>query len=150
MNNINRTEWSDANFDAWRWHDNTIHGIRISNPSEGYAFDLILDIDFILEWISTPEKHYKFSVAPAILTFNAVDKFNCDIELNYKESMTIDRIERIEITTENQRKTGIRNFRWEIHLHSQSGRDNKMSFNASGFKQLLTCEPKITTRQDLE
>lgn len=143
MNNEIPTEWTDADFDSMGWHDNTIHGISISNPSEGYDFDLTFEIDYILEWISTAEEPYKFSVSPATLTFKDVDKLKYDIELGYKESMIIDEITR-------QKNPGFNNYRWIIHIQSVGGRDNKIEFDASGFKQVLTSEPLITKSQDLE
>ena len=150
MNKKNLTEWTDADFDTMGWHDNTINGVTISNPSEGYDYDLIFKIDYILDWISSPEEHYKFSVAPATLIFNNVDKLKYDIELGYKESMIIDEIVRTEITTQDQKNAGYHNYRWIIHIHSLSQRDNKIEFDASGFKQVLTSEPIITERQDLD
>jgi hypothetical protein len=90
----NHKEWTEKDFDDLSWHDNPIHALRIRNPYEGYDFELTLEIDHILEWISTPEKRYKSSVAPAMITFYSVDKLKLDVEIDYKKSMNIDEIVR--------------------------------------------------------
>jgi len=60
-------KWTEADFDSLSWHDNRLHGIRFHNPSQGYEYGLILDIDHILEWIACPGGTFRFVVAPATL-----------------------------------------------------------------------------------
>jgi len=79
-----------------------------------------------------------------------VEKLKFDIELGYKESLVIDNIERSEITTKDQEKAGVRNFHWKVRGHSYAGRSNQIEFNAIGFKQVLTAQPRITEGSDLE
>jgi hypothetical protein len=128
--------WTDEDFESMSWHDNHVHGMRILNPYEGYDFDLVLDIDHILEWMKTG-KYFKFMVAPATLTFHDVDKLIIDLGLSYKEHLVIDSIEREEITAEYGRR-----FRWRINIQSlMGGKKNTIAFNVHGFTQKLTKEP---------
>jgi hypothetical protein len=59
--------WTDAQFDEMSWHDNPVHGLRIvEGPYE--AGELILDLDYILEWIKD-EEGFRFRTPPTHLRF---------------------------------------------------------------------------------
>ena len=53
------------------WHDNYVHGLAISEGKYGSG-ELILDLDYIVEWIKDESGTVKFKVAPATLTFREV------------------------------------------------------------------------------
>jgi hypothetical protein len=131
------TKWTDRDFESLSWHDNFVHGIRLRNPHEGYDYDLVLDIDHILDRIETPSRSFQFIVAPATLTFSGVNKLEVNLKLAYKEHLEIERIEREETTAE----PAARNYRWEIIMHSLNGKGNKISFEAQSFTQELTKKP---------
>jgi hypothetical protein len=63
--------WTEVQFDEMSWHDNHVHGLRIVETANG-AGELILDLDHILEWITTPDRSFQFRVVPATLTFHDV------------------------------------------------------------------------------
>lgn len=132
------------------WHDNTVHGIRLRNPDEGYDFDLILDLDYILEWIQTPPNTFRFAVAPATLTFSGVDKLSIDVRLSHKESLIIDRIKREEITTEPEQKAGLRRYAWTISVHSSFEKQSQITFESPGYRQVLRRPPVIADQQGLD
>ena len=115
-----------------------MHGIRIRNPEGNYDYDLILEIDHILEWVETPDRHFEVVEAPARLIFHDVDKLCSAIDLTYKEDLEIDGIGREAMTTEPEQKAGFRKFQWQMKLHSLAGRSNTITFEASGFIQELT------------
>ena len=50
MSEAERTQWSEADFDGMSWHDNAVHAIRVVEGEHG-AGKLVLDIDYILEWL---------------------------------------------------------------------------------------------------
>jgi hypothetical protein len=143
-------KWTNDDYEEISWHDNVIHAIRICNPSEGYDFDLSLDIDFILEWIHMPDNSIKFSVAPATLTFRNVQNLIIDVDLSYKESMEIDGIERELIESETREEIGYIVYKWVIRIQSFAGRENKIQFKSDGFEQVLTKKPVIQDGQRLE
>ena len=134
------TRWTEQHFEELSWHDNHVHGISFRNPEEDYSFDLIFDIDHVLEWIEIPNDGYEYIVAPATLTFHEVDKVVFDVKLAYKEDLAIDFIDRQEITTDAQRNVGDKLYRWKISLHS-SQHDNVIVFESSRFTQELRREP---------
>jgi hypothetical protein len=49
------TTFTEADFDRLSWHDCHLRGIRFEagDPDEGdWTSDLVLDLDFIVEWTS--------------------------------------------------------------------------------------------------
>ena len=67
--------YTEADFDRLSWHDCHIWGIelRAGDPDDGdWTSDLVLDIDFIVEWICGTGGGGRFRVAPATLVFHGV------------------------------------------------------------------------------
>jgi hypothetical protein len=112
------------------------HGFRILEGEYGAA-ELVLDIDFILEWVSSEEVGYRFRVAQAILQFHQV--FGLRFSLDYvacsagMTAFSIDSIER-EAVGDEDRATS---YRWRIALNWPEG---FLEFDASGFSQWLVGE----------
>jgi hypothetical protein len=140
--------WTERDFDSLSWHDCNVHGIRFHNSVEGYNFDLVLDIDEILEWFKTPQGRVNFVVAPALLTFRNVDELVIDLELAYKEDLEVDSIEREDTCVQGE--TGSENFRWIIRFHSLAGHKNQFRFRSGGFALRLTGQPRKTECQRLQ
>jgi len=46
--------WSESQFAEMSWHDNHVHALRVVEGAHG-AGDLVLDIDYILEWLQAPQ-----------------------------------------------------------------------------------------------
>lgn len=128
--------WYTADFDALSWHDVRVHGFRIVEGGQGVA-ELVLDIDFILEWPSSEEGGYRFRVAQAILQFHEV--FGLRFMLDYvacsagMTAFSIGRIER-EIIGDDEREQVCR---WRIDVNWPEG---FLEFEASGFSQWLVGE----------
>ncbi|MSP38146.1 MAG: hypothetical protein EXR70_06615 [Deltaproteobacteria bacterium] len=136
------TRWTEQQFQEMLWHDNAVHGVSFRNPDEDYSFDLIFDIDHVVEWIEIPNDGYEYIVSPATLTFHDVDKVVFDVKLNYKENLEINFIDRQDISTDAQRNVGYKLYRWKISLHSQSSQhENVIVFESSGFTQELRRDP---------
>ncbi len=143
--------WTEDDFESMSWHDNTVHGLRLRNPNTDYDSELVLDIDYIVEWICQVGRNTcRFAVAPAELTFVCVSNLRIDVHLVLMESLIIDGIEREEITTEDEARRGHRRYRWTISMHSFEQRANKIVIESSGFRQVLKKPPVITMNQDLD
>jgi hypothetical protein len=138
--------WLTADFDDMSWHDVHVHGLRFENfrPDTGCA-DLILDIDFILKWESA-NIGFLFTVCPADLRFH--DVFGLKFALDYAGStagmcpFSLDRIERKEVAFPTSHKT----YQWHLSINWPSGR---IEFQAPGFAQTLTGNPRVTPNQSL-
>lgn len=63
--------WTEADFDEMSWHDNHVHGIRFIEGKDGEG-DLILDVDYILEWLKDEGAGFRFRILPVTLTFHSV------------------------------------------------------------------------------
>ena len=128
--------WYVADFDTLSWHDVRVHGFRIVEGDQGTA-ELVLDIDFILEWLPSEDGGYRFRIAQAILQFHEV--FGLRFMLDYVACSTgmtafsIDRIEREVIGDDERAQT----YRWRIDVNWPEG---FLEFEAPGFSQWLVGE----------
>ncbi len=136
MNETHKLIWTDQDFDNMSWHDVPVHAFSII-PKD-YYYELMLDIDYIFEWINPtpPVKHYSFIMAPATLTFTGV----WDIETNIVtrktvlEPLSILKIERLNPRkNENDKVT---EWDWSIQLEQGT-----IKFNGYGYNQYTRRKP---------
>jgi hypothetical protein len=143
---VEKWVWTDTDFERMGWHDVQLHGIaryeKVERDevagSEGHysGTELLLDIDYILKWVTTDPEHWKFWVAPSTLAFeNAYD---------------------FEVR-------GWAQLQWEIseihreHAHYPSGREcwkweiwgTGIVFLAEGYKQYIRRKPVLSRFQSL-
>jgi hypothetical protein len=71
--------WTHEQFDEMSWHDNHVHGLRILEGAHG-AGELLLDLDYILEWLKGPDE-MQFRLVPVSLRFTEVT--NLRVSLDY-------------------------------------------------------------------
>jgi hypothetical protein len=147
--------YTEANFDHLSWHDCHIWGIelRAGDPDDGdWTSDLVLDIDFIVEWICGTGGGAQFRVAPATLVFHGVTDPKIDIDwgrLGSQVSLhpaSIDNVEREPLR--NQKVYLDRPYySWRIRLNWPDS--SEIVFGAVGFTQTLRAEPVLTEKQCL-
>lgn len=138
------TSWSDINFKDMSWHDCTIHSMAQDQDGE-YQSDLVLDLDYIVEWIKTDDSTFQFHVAPALLRFQNVDKLNIQLMLHFKQEIVIHSID-----CAPKEDKGFQNHHWTIKIQSYSNENiNRIEFDAIGFVQELTTPPIIIESQSL-
>jgi hypothetical protein len=147
------TTCTDAEFEQLSWHDSTIWGLEFHPPDPNagdWTCDLVLDIDFIVEWLCGVggADRFQFRVAPATLRFHTVSDLRIAIEWGNTgvllHEAVIDRIERQRSPTAPRDRPS---YRWRIALNwPQSG---EIAFEAAGFTQALRAEPIVTDRQSL-
>ncbi|MDA1213042.1 MAG: hypothetical protein O2955_11010 [Planctomycetota bacterium] len=122
--------WTDEQFDEMSWHDNHVYSLRIVEGEFGTG-ELVLDLDYICEWIQGTEK-FQFRIVPATLRFFGV--WDLRISLSYADvkaamgPFSINGIERMTIDRERY----IAHL-WTIPINLRSG---EISFEAQGFEQL--------------
>jgi len=136
--------WTEADYDELSWHDNHVHGIAIREGEHGTG-ELILDLDYIVEWIKDGNK-FKFKIAPALLTFHRIS--DLIISLNYvNPSAAITPFSLSDISREKHVfANGYSSFRWSMGINWPEG---TVSFIADGFKQFLRSEPLLVENQHL-
>ena len=147
------TTCTDAEFERLSWHDCTIWGLELHPPDPDagdWTCDLVLDIDFIVDWLCGVESadRIRFRVAPATLRFHTVSDLRIAIEWGTTgvplHETSIDRIEREPIPTAPRQPPS---YRWRIALNWP--RSGEIGFEAVGFTQALRAEPILTDRQSL-
>jgi hypothetical protein len=131
-----RAVWSDADFEQMGWHDATVWGIAfVHSPTFGAPGELVLDIDYIVQWIEPvpPDEYFTFAVAPATLVFHEVWKAQGDLDAFDTVAFEIDSIERGEPENDQQREQNVRPWIIEGSIG--------LIVVASGFDQHFRCRP---------
>jgi hypothetical protein len=146
---------TEADFERLSWHDCHIWGIGFSvgDADDGdWTSDLVLEIDFITEWLCSVDGQYRFQVAPATLVFHGVTDPRIGIDWGDSglqvalHGVSIDRISREQI--QHQKVFLDRPYyRWAVELSWPAG--GAITFGAVGFTQTLLAEPILCERQHL-
>ena len=126
------------------WHDNHVHALRFVETQDGEG-DLLLDLDFIVEWINAHEQGFKFRILPVTLTFHSVMFLR--LALDYATptaAFTPFMIHGIDRRFEQ--RTHYVAQRWHIPISWPRG---EMSFEARGFTQQGVGEPILSEGQCL-
>jgi len=141
-----RTTWTNDDFEEMSWHDVHVHGLRIiENDSDDGTAELVLDIDYILEWIRGDEG-FDFVVAQATLQFHEV--FGLKLAIDYATptagmcAFSLAGIQRERMTY----PTGYTSFKWSMDINWPSG---SIDFRASGFTQKIHGRSVTQSRQSL-
>lgn len=136
--------WTARDFETMGWHDNHIHAFGFEQCDEDDAlYDLLLDIDYIVEWVHFPPgaRTFHFWICPATLVFHQVvslEVHHSDL-LNFIDEMQI--MEDLERDDEQALLVGSeRTWQWDV---------GPFSFRASGFTQYLRRPPIFSSDQRL-
>jgi hypothetical protein len=142
------------NFDQMSWHDCHIWGMefRVSEPGkDDWTSELILDIDFIVEWICSTDGVTGFRIAPANLVFHGVTdlKINIDCDKGLQTTLHPLSINHIERERIRDQKIYLDRpyYKWGICLNWPD--ESRLTFGSAGFSQILRAEPVFTCEQYL-
>lgn len=131
--------WTDADFAEMGWHDATVHAVA-SIPE---TFELLFDIDYILQWRAPApsEENFTFWIAPATLIFEHVAEIDFQLQSSNGE-FSIQDIHRLdERVTPNRKMTS---WLWVIE-----GNEGSIRFRAGGYKQYFRTQPILVSSQRL-
>jgi hypothetical protein len=137
---LEKTLWTEADFDRMSWHDCPIHALAFGKYSE-----LLLDIDYIFKWVLlTNKKKYKFWIAPCTLVFENV----YDIELGTDHTtVIIDNISRHDPESPKNAAFIKRDVEYDWVIETTVG---QISFKSAGFKQYVRSLPILIREQALD
>jgi len=142
-----RMRWNTDDFDEMSWHDVHVHGFEIvRNEGENGTAELILDIDYILEWLKNEGK-ISFVLAQASLRFHEV--FGLRLALDYVKptagmcAFSLAGIERERLVF----PTGYASYKWKLPINWPVG---EIEFQSPGFTQSLTGQLFRQSSQCLE
>jgi hypothetical protein len=136
---VAKTIWTAADFDAMGWHDNAVHAIALE-PAPSNPGCLLLDIDYIIEWVppKAPETTLSFWICPATLVFDPAWDLVTDINLQgWSFQLSLDTIAR-----SGPNEPGW--FEWTL-----TGDHFTISLGAPGFTQYLRHPPIHSPRASL-
>jgi hypothetical protein len=155
---------TESDFENLSWHDCTIWGLalKLDDPTEeDCTHDLVLDVDFIVEWVprercdlqSGGACSLEFRVAPATLTFHGITDLRVQLQSPSSgfqlvpppisiASITRERVQDQKVYLDRPY------YRWTIDLH-KSMTGGEISFGAFGFTQVLRAAPRLTKNQHL-
>lgn len=126
------TKWTHEQFSEMSWHDNHVHAFRIVEGPHG-AGKLILDLDYILEWICE-SNGYKFKIIPVDLTFLDVSELRLSLDYATPTAalgpFSIHSIERV-----SEPRTHYVAELWKIAINWPKG---EIMFEAKGYEQHAT------------
>jgi hypothetical protein len=137
---LQKSVWTEADFDKMGWHDVVIHGISF-NPSQ---YELLFDIDYIFAWVNPdpPSEYFSFWVSPATLVFrNAYD-----LKVNIETGLGL-QLQGIERNEEREPRNAAyikdkKEWRWTLE-----GNEGDILFYSVGFTQHTRQYPKHIKRQ---
>ena len=140
-------KWDNNNFEEMSWHDVHVHGLRIvENHAANGTAELILDIDYILEWRRNSDA-FSFVVSQAALQFHDVSSLRIAIDYATPTAgmcpFSLAGIERERL----ERQTGYVSYRWRLDINCPAG---EIEFESPGFTQRLVGQPYTQASQWLE
>ena len=138
---LDKTVWTEADFDQMGWHDACVHGISWDTDTHSF----LLDIDYIYQWVAPKEGRGSFSfwISPCTLVFNTVWSVDISVKMS-NELYVMDIVrEQTRHATTGDLVTGV----WDWIIECDSG---EMSFTSNGFTQYSRQEPKHISAQKFD
>jgi hypothetical protein len=134
--NLDQWVWTTADFERMGWHDATIHALAFAPDT----FEILFDLDYILQWIhrTPPERYFSFWIAPATLVFENVSDVRIEITNRY---LTLQDIQRSD---EQTTPSGLAQWLWTLN-----GNEGTISLRSTGFVQYFRRVPICTASQQL-
>ena len=123
-----------------RWHDNPIHAITFSDN-----FEILMDIDYIFEWVLKGKK-YIFWISPCTLIFENVYELAFDVGPTIP-GLTIDLVTRENPQKPKNFKHIKRDIEYDWTIEMQEG---TISFKSIGYKQFVRQKPRLISTQKLD
>lgn len=138
---LEKNIFTEAEFDQMSWHDCHIHSFSFNDN-----YELLLDIDYLFEWVQPKKgsRYYKFWIAPCTVIFENV--YNIEFELEDKQPI-IDYIEKANPQRPKNAEYIGKEFEYEWDIVMING---EMTFKAVGFKQYVRQPPILLGAQRLD
>ena len=122
------------------WHDATLHAFAFL-PGK---YELLLDIDYILDWVDPQEgeTYFNFWVAPATLVFENV--YDLKIDLEPVDGVELQDVRRTDPRVPRNAEFIGRDKEWRWTLEAENG---EITFSAIGFHQYFRRTPSFGRAQ---
>lgn len=135
--------WTENDFERMGWHDSQVYAFAFSPET----FELLLDIDYIFQWVQPEpgEEFFKFWVAPVTLIFQNVYDVDFDLQI-MTAGLEIDSIIREQPRTPRNAEYIENNIEWLWTLDCQQG---EIKLWSAGYKQYIRAAPRFDKGQRL-
>ena len=119
-----------------------VYGIGFDDEN----FKLLLDIDYILDWVKPTydNSYFNFWVSPATLVFENV--YDLNIDISSMLGIEISELLREDPKTPRNKEFINRDTEWLWRIESNYG---EMNFRSVGFKQYIRNKPILTNEQSI-
>jgi len=138
--------WTQADYEHMCWHDVSVHGFAIQVQEGTWHHNLLLDIDYILKWVSPtpPNMNFSFWVAPCTLVFKNV--FDLEIATEHVGGrLQVPEIESLGLVGSFEQEKGVSVYEWHLSFHNFGD----IWLKSYGFTQILRAAPVLTGSQAL-
>lgn len=133
--------WTDADYEQMGWHDCRIRAFAFL----GDELQLMLDIDYIFEWVQLPDSvYFQFWVAPATLIFENV--YDIEIDIHTDDELEIADLLREDPLRPRNADYVQREQEWKWIFDCQRG---EISLRSIGYAQYIRSAPRLVARQYL-
>jgi hypothetical protein len=129
--------WTEAEYESLSFHDCPVHAFA-ADPER---FRVLLDIDYISEWLDpiAPRKSFSFKIAPATFTFENAHLERLEVE-SPQGRWTIDRLSREDAKRiDGPGGSVLTEWRYVV-----AGHDGELIVRATGFRLSLRRSPVLT------
>ena len=139
---LEKTLWTDQDFDLMGWHDAQIYAISFATD-----FEFVLDIDYIFKWV-TPgegETYFKFWVSPCTLVFENV--WDLKLEVSSSVGLEINDILRTDPRPAKNAEFMQHRPEYSWIIETQQG---SIEFNSVGYKLFVRQLPSLLDSQQID
>jgi len=138
--NLEKWVWTEADFERMGWHDSRIYALAFSPDT----FELLLDIDYIFQWVHPQlgEKSFQFWVAPATLVFQNV--YDVEFDVSTTTGLEIDHVTREQPRAPRNAAYIEHDTEWLWTIDCQQGDIRLWSV---GFNQYIRSTPQFGPQQ---
>ncbi|MEZ5016699.1 MAG: hypothetical protein R2800_06585 [Flavipsychrobacter sp.] len=143
---LGKSIWKVEDYEDMSWQDANVYAMSfVKDAEEALSGNLVLDIDYIFEWVDNDdtEEHYSFWVAPCTLVFSNVLNFKMSIDKTEYNLDLID-IADIHLLEKTPVEEGGFWYSWQIELA-----DGEITFSSEDMYQVVRQQPIYTDSQVL-
>jgi hypothetical protein len=139
---VSKSNWTDADFEDMGWHDATVHALA-TRPEEDHTGRLLIDLDYIIEWVppTDGETSFSFWLAPATLVFEHA--WDLTLQIDHLDSAGLE-LELDAVTRTSGPAPG-RSRVWTLEGHNFT-----LAITSVGYRQYLRKAPIWSRGQRLD
>jgi hypothetical protein len=134
---LTKSLWTQDDFEQMGWHDSNIYGLTIQKSEDSWTADLLLDIDYIFNWVHPvpPAQSFTFWVAPCTLVFKECFDLKIDVATNLG-CLDLLEIADLHLKSKTEQENNRFVYEWEIELQQGS-----INLTSCGLEMIVRQQP---------